>query len=125
MPDALADQQIQSRFGPKHYIQVQNFGPNEAEEFVRALLAEWIDATKRTSLLQTHGNETDNEPITDASFPFTEKALKRFVDYACRNGNVTNPRDIQQSLDDVLNRAIDDGRHVLSGRYLDGVFAAG
>jgi len=124
MPQALADQQIQSRFGLKHYIQLQNFGPSEADVFVRALLSEWIDPTKRTALLAGHGGEAESEKISDGTFPFTEKALEKFVEYACRNGNVTNPRDIQQSLDDILNRAIDDNRHVLSSKYLDGVLAA-
>jgi Cdc6-like AAA superfamily ATPase len=124
MPDALADQQIQSRFGHNHYIALQNFGPSEAEEFLLALLAEWIHPAQRTALMTAHGKEADGEKITDETFPFTEKAKGRFVDYTCRNGNVTNPRDIQQSLDDILNRAIDDGRHILSGKYIEGVLAS-
>ena len=125
MPQALSDEQIKSRFGENHYIQLQNFGPEETSEFIHALLGEWIDPTKRTGLLSNHKNEADGEGISDATFPFTAKALERFVEYACRNGNVTNPRDIQQALDDILNRAIDDGRHVVSAKYLDTVLAAG
>lgn len=124
MPDALADQQIQSRFGHNHYIPLLNFGPPEAEEFLLALLAEWIDPTRRAALMAAHSKEAEGEKITDETFPFTEKAKGRFVDYTCRNGNVTNPRDIQQSLDDILNRAIDDGKHLLSGRYIEGVLAS-
>ena len=123
MPDALADQQIQSRFGLKHYIQLQNFGPDEANEFVGDLLSEWIEGTKRAALLSKYSGEADGEKITDATFPFSEKAIARFVEYSCRNGNVTNPRDIQQALDDILNRAIDDGRHILSAKYLNAVLA--
>src|SRR5262249_4161830 len=105
MPEALADQQIQSRFGLKHYIQLQNFGPSEADEFVHALLSEWIDPTKRAALLSKHSSEAESEKISDLTFPFTEKAFEKFIEYACRNGNMTNPRDIQQTLDDILNRA--------------------
>ncbi len=125
MPQPLSDEQIKSRFGDKHYIQLLNFGPKEADEFVRALLGEWVESTKRAELLSGHSGEADTEKISDASFPFTDKALGRFVEYACRNGNITNPRDIQQSLDDILNRAIDDNRHIVSAKYLDGVLAAG
>jgi Cdc6-like AAA superfamily ATPase len=125
MPDALADQQIRTRFGLTHYIQLQNFGPAEAQEFVLALLDEWIDPTKRSGLLSEHSGNADNESHNSAVYPFTQKALGGFVEYACRNGNVTNPRDLQQSLDDILNRAIDDNRHIISAKYLDSILAAG
>ena len=41
---------------------------------------------------------------------------------AYRDGaGYTTPRDIQKNLDDLLNRAIDDGRHILSSTYLNSV----
>jgi Cdc6-like AAA superfamily ATPase len=125
MPDPLADAQIRSRFGDKHYIQLQNFGPDETSVFVRALLLEWVDPIKRAALISAHKAEAQSENITDEAFPFTEQALKEFIEYACRNGGITNPRDIQATLDDLVNRAIDDGRHILSRKYLDSVTAAG
>ena len=115
----LADEQIRTRFSPDHYILLNNFGPEEAAEFTSALLQNWIDASKRAVLLQKHQNETDNESVADSSFPFTDSGLKIFVDYACRNGGITTPRDVQSSLETVLNRAIDDGRHVLSCAYMN------
>lgn len=124
MPQALADQQIQTRFGLNHYILLKNFGPPEADVFLLALLDSWIDPVHRATLMSAHGNEAEGEKITNESFPFTEKAKGRFVDYTCRNGNITNPRDIQQSLDDILNRAIDDGRHLISGKYIETVLAS-
>jgi hypothetical protein len=45
--------------------------------------------------------------------------LDMLVQYACRNGGITTPRDIQKTLDDFANRAIDDGRHILSGKYMN------
>jgi Cdc6-like AAA superfamily ATPase len=125
MPEPLANAQIRSRFGDKHYIQLRNFDSTEAEVFIRALLVEWVDPTKRTALKSTHIKETQSESITDETFPFTEKALGRFIEYACRNGGITNPRDLQAALDDILNRAIDDQLHILSGKYLDNVTATG
>lgn len=125
MPEALADQQIRSRFGDKHYIQLQNFGPPDVEDFTRGLFAEWIDPAKRTTLMATYASESDGDPVSDASFPFTDKSFERFVEFTCRNGGVTVPRDIQQALDDILNRAIDDKRHILSNKYLNQVIAGG
>jgi Cdc6-like AAA superfamily ATPase len=125
MPTPLADAQIQSRFGLSHYIQLQNFGPVQAEEFVRSLLSAWIEPDRRSQLITSHPNEADSEELSPSSFPFTEPGLSRFVEYACRNGNVTNPRDVQKALDDKLNRAIDDRIHVLSGAYMNSVLAQG
>jgi Cdc6-like AAA superfamily ATPase len=125
MPDALNDAQIQSRFGLTNYIQLLNFGPDETREFTRSLLLEWVDPTKRTSLQDQFATEIDEEEISDASFPFTEPALESFVEYACRNGGVTNPRDIQQALNDKLNRAIDDERHILADGYMNSLIAIG
>lgn len=125
MPPPLSDEQIKSRFGANHYIQLLNFNPQDATLFLDMLLAEWIDPAKRSNLLSKHGSEADGEKATDTTFPFTDKAIVKFVEYACRNGNITNPRDIQQALDDILNRAIDDNRHLLSSKYLNKLLAAG
>jgi len=125
MPDALADAQIQSRFGLKHYIQLQNFGNDETAIFIKALLDEWVDPAKRAILINTYNSETDKDSISDETFPFTAKSLPVFVEYCCRNGGVSNPRDIQKALDEILNRAIDDGRHLVSKKYIDSVLAAG
>jgi Cdc6-like AAA superfamily ATPase len=125
MPNALADQQVRTRFGDSHYIQLLNFGSEETTEFVTELLKEWIDPTKRNELISKFSTEADSENVTETSFPFTENARTRFVDYACRNGGIATPRDIQKALDDILNRAIDDNRHILSSRYFEGLMAAG
>ena len=125
MPDALSQEQIRNRFGTDHYILLQNFGPSEAKEFTTLLFTQWIDGEKRASLISAHTAENDGEAMSDETFPFTDKGFDRFVDFACRDGNVAKPRDLQQALDDILNRAIDDGRHLLSGKYLGHIFAGG
>ncbi len=125
MPEALSDAQIQSRFGLNHYIQLLNFGTEQAEDFTISLLDAWLDGSRKSELMAKHAAETDGEPIDSASFPFTDEALHVFIEYACRNGNVTNPRDIQKALDDKLNRAIDDSRHLLSAGYLNSLIAMG
>ena len=114
----LQNQQVVSRFGEEHYILLTNLGEGEAKEFITALITEWIDPTKRERLMQAHGAEVDDESISDETFPFTEKALDITVQYACRRGGYTVPRDIQNTLDDLFNRAIDDDRHILSSSYI-------
>jgi Cdc6-like AAA superfamily ATPase len=125
MPPMLVDEQIKTRFGQDHYIQLSSFGDEEASQFAIGLLENWIDTTKRKNLLAAHSAETDGEEVLDSSFPFTVPGLGRFVEYACRVGGITNPRDLQSNLDSVLNRAIDDGRHVLSEKYMNTVLNAG
>jgi Cdc6-like AAA superfamily ATPase len=124
MPAPLQDMQVRSRFGESHYIELHNFEREESDDFVRHLLHNWIDSKKRTALISKYGVEGNGEEISDTSFPFTEKAFFRFIDYVVRNGGIANPRDIQHNLDDILNRAIDDERHILSSKYLEKVLAA-
>ena len=124
MPTMLSDAQIKSRFGERHYIQLQNFAAAETEDFVEHLLAEWIDPSKRSTLLAQFSGEADEEPLSDESFPFTVPGLALFVSYAVRNGGIATPRDIQKSIDDIVNRAIDDGRHLISEQYLNTVINA-
>jgi Cdc6-like AAA superfamily ATPase len=124
MHPALADEQVKTRFGERNYIQLQNFGNEEAVQFVSDLLENWTDPNKRAALLDKYDAERNAEPINSRSFPFTEKAFKRFIDYVLRNGGITTPRDIQHAIDAILNTAIDDKRHILSRKYLDSLFAA-
>jgi Cdc6-like AAA superfamily ATPase len=116
-PDPFRDQEVVTRFSEEHYVDLPNFQEEEAREFMLALLAEWIDDTKKAAILEAYGAETDGE-LTDATFPFTEPAFERFIQYTCR-AVVTTPRDIQKNLDDFLNRAIDDARHVLSADFVE------
>jgi hypothetical protein len=120
-PDPLQDQQIVTRFGQDHYVDLPNFQEDEAREFMRALLAEWVGDGKKTEILARFDAEADREAI-NGTFPFTEPAFDRFIQYVCR-AVVTTPRDIQKNLDDFLNRAIDEGRHVLSGDFVEGLIA--
>lgn len=123
MPEMLQDDQIQSRFGKGHYIRLQNFGLEETDDFVRALLSQWTDPEKRRVIAAGFAGEADGEDLTDHSFPFTEPALAQFVEYALRNGHTATPRDIQKSLDFIVNSAIDDDRHLISSGYISQLLA--
>lgn len=114
----LQDQQVVTRFGEPNYIRLQNLDEPDTNVFIRALLSEWIDPDKRQKLLDQFAKEADREAISAETFPFSEPALDIVVRYACRRGGYTTPRDIQVTLDDLLNRAIDDGRHVVGSTYM-------
>jgi Cdc6-like AAA superfamily ATPase len=124
MPDMLADRQIITRFGEKHYINLRRFGPDETEAFIRGLLSEWTDTSKASSIRESFSAESDGENISSGSYPFTDPALDLFIELALRNGNISTPRDIQKNLDDIANRAIDDQRHIISSGYMNALLAA-
>ncbi|NKC14563.1 MAG: hypothetical protein GKR94_20985 [Gammaproteobacteria bacterium] len=124
MAQPLQDMQVQSRFGESHYILLPNMDSPQTKEFICSLLHEWIDPGKREDLKSKYDAEADEEPISDSTFPFTEDGLDLAVDYACRRGGYTLPRDIQKTLDDLLNRAIDEDRHILSSRYVSSIVNA-
>jgi hypothetical protein len=121
-PDEMAlpllDEQVRTRFSKDNYIMLTTLGEAETKAFISCLLAEWIDDTKRATLMSTHASDADGEAISPASFPFTDEGFDFAVAYACSDGGITRPRDIQQTLDNLFNRAIDDDRHILSSEYL-------
>jgi Cdc6-like AAA superfamily ATPase len=114
----LQDVQISSRFGESNYLMLQNLDEADTREFLVDLLSEWVDPILRASQMAQFASEADGEPLTDATYPFTTDGLELAVQYACRQGGISTPRDIQKTLDDLLNRAIDDSLHILSGAYV-------
>ncbi len=114
----LQDEQVVGRFGDPNYIPLRPLDEEDTKTFVTSLLQEWIDPAKRKEITNNWAVQADDETVTDTTFPFTEPGLDLTVQYACRQGGYTSPRDIQVTLDDLLNRAIDDGRHIVSASYL-------
>src|SRR5262249_31447960 len=120
----LQDAQVSSRFGESNYIRLHNLSESEAEEFMKSLLSEWVDPQHRKELSQKYLNEADGETVADDTYPFTVDGLASAAKYATRQGGYTTPRDIQKTMDDFSNRAIDDGRRVLSSSYLTSLINA-
>lgn len=120
----LQDAQVLSRFGEQNYIRLHNLDESEAKEFMKSLLSEWIDPQRRTEISGKFAAEADGEAIADYSFPFSSDGLDAAAKYSTRQGGYTTPRDIQKTLDDFSNRAIDDGRHILSAAYLTSLINA-
>lgn len=124
MPLALSDQQVVTRFGESSYILLPTFGEDQARQFVDALLDEIVDDARRKQITVDHDSETEGEACGN-TYPFTDAAFEELISYLTRLGGITRPRDIQQTLNDILNRAIDDDRHLLSSAYLARLFAEG
>ena len=106
------------RFGDPNYIPLRPLDETDTKTFLTSLLQEWIDPARRKEIAIASAGEADGEAVTDATFPFTEPGLELTVQYACRQGGFTSPRDIQIMLDNLLNNAIDDSRHIVSASYL-------
>jgi Cdc6-like AAA superfamily ATPase len=114
----LQDPQVAGRFGDPNYVLLRPLDEEDTETFVISLLQEWIDPTRREEIIAASVDQADGEEVTDKTFPFTKPGLELTVQYACRQGGYTTPRDIQVTLDNLLNHAIDDGRHIVSASYL-------
>ena len=124
--EPLHDPQVLSRFGQSNYVRLSNLSEEETRDFISDLTVEWVDEVARERLISEFSAEADGQAISAKSFPFTEDGLRLAAQYAAyRDGaGYTTPRDIQKNLDDLLNRAIDDGRHILSSTYLNSVVNA-
>jgi Cdc6-like AAA superfamily ATPase len=124
--EPLHDPQVMSRFGQSNYVRLSNLSEEETRSFISDLVHEWTDSDLGEQLIKKFGAEAEGQDLSHQSFPFTEDGLSLAARYAAyRDGaGYTTPRDIQKNLDDLLNRAIDDGRHILSSTYLDSVINA-
>ncbi|MGC4109612.1 MAG: hypothetical protein QM747_04130 [Nocardioides sp.] len=120
----LMDEQVRTRFGDNNYIRLSNLDEEESVDFMNRLLEEWVDPVKRTALISAHTSQAGGETIGATTFPFTEPALRTAAAYACRHGGWATPRDIQQSIDDLLNRAIDDNVRIVNDVYLQSLVNA-
>jgi len=116
--EPLRDQQVMTRFGESHYIRLDNMDEESAKTFISALLNEWVDESARNSICNSYASEADGEMIGDGSYPFTESGLGVAAEWTVRNGGYTTPRDIQNALDEIFNRAIDEEKHIISSGYL-------
>lgn len=119
MPLPLQDQMVMTRFGSSNYIPLYPLDGEDALLFVQDLLETWVEPAKRSELIELYSQQAMNEEVDSTSFPFTVPALKRMVEYFCRDGGITRPRDIQIDLSIFLNRAIDDDMHIISLGYLN------
>ncbi len=120
---APGDVQVMSRFGRDNYVRLNNLSEEETREFISDLVHEWVDGAMRQNLTVQFASEADGEPVTPETFPFTEEGLTIAARYAAYRdgGGYTTPRDIQKNVDDLFNRAIDDGRRILSSGYLNSI----
>ena len=126
MAEPLQNPQIISRFGTGNYVRLNNLGEEETQEFISDLVHEWVDGERREERMSEFSSESDGEAVTGETFPFTRQGLELAAKYAAfrDGGGYTTPRDIQKNMDDLLNRAMDDGRRVLSSIYLNSIVNA-
>ena len=116
-PDALADQQIRSRFGEANYIRLNRFTTAETSEFVKAVFASFIDDQKRTKIIQKRSAET-HESINADTYPFTNEAFEIFIESTEQYDQAT-PRDVLNRLEEILNRSIDEDRHIVDSELIN------
>lgn len=123
MAEPLHDQQVMTRFGRGNYVRLSDLGEEETRDFMGHLVEEWVDSELRDALIAAYGAEAEGDTVTTKSFPFTEEGLTLAAKYAAfrDGGGYTTPRDIQKIMDDLLNRAIDDNRHILSESYVNSI----
>ena len=126
LAEPLHDQQVMSRFGHSNYVRLNNLSEEETREFISDLVHAWVDDDARTQISESFDMQRDGENLSAESFPFTLAGLETAAKYAAYRDSAgyTTPRDIQKNLDDLLNRAMDDGRHILSADWLNDVVNA-
>jgi hypothetical protein len=98
IPRALFERQIENRLGNRK-IELNNLPPDGVRQFIRQVTESFVDR----SALEGDGQAqvTKNPDYAWDSYPFTQPAFERFVEYFQRTPENSKPRDIADRLDEA------------------------
>lgn len=116
LPGALFEPQIQNRLGKRVY-ELKTLGPDDVSQFLASLRDSFVD---RAALEGEPGQATRSaQGFSWDVYPFTRRALDRFVDFFLRAQENSKPRDIVQRLDDAAFYALKGDSRLITEGVLD------
>ena len=92
IPSVLSDPQVENRIGKENYIQLLPLPPSDVSSFLARLTQEFINLNCVNALLD--GGEIQRTGFVQQAYPFTQDALREFVDFFARSQENSKPRDI-------------------------------
>ena len=104
LPAIMNRPEILSRFKQDNYVRLTAYEPETAKDFLTDLLGEWIDSSRRDSVVAQEN--LDQVPgYNAATFPFTEAAFDSFCGYLTNDPRDAKPREILERLNRVAAQA--------------------
>jgi hypothetical protein len=113
LPAIMLRPEVLSRFKQDNYIRLAQYDIESAEDFLKGLLAEWIDADRRDNLVAQES--LDKVPgYKPELYPFTESAFETFCAYLTNDPRDAKPREILERLNRITAFACIQGARLIT-----------
>ncbi len=104
IPTIVLAPEIVSRFKQNNYLQMPAYEEEVASDFLKGLLAQWTDSTKRDEIARAE--KLESVPGFKAeTYPFTGPAFEVFCRYLTNDPRLAKPREIIERLNRVAAQA--------------------
>jgi hypothetical protein len=104
LPSIMIRPEVLSRFKQDNYMRLVQYEPETAEAFLKDLLHEWIDVSRRDELVARE--KLNEKPGYDSDvFPFTSDAFISFCAYLTNDPRDAKPREFLERLNRVAAQA--------------------
>jgi Cdc6-like AAA superfamily ATPase len=98
---------VRQRFGfPENYIDVTNFTPEQAKEFIAELFALLRPKDANVAEAATKGRKTTTETVSAELYPFSVDAIEAILTKISASGEPLCPRTIEMALTTALGDAL-------------------
>jgi len=109
-PMVLSHPQTETRLGKQNLIFLDNLSDVQTRDFLKNLITQFVDLEAVAKLA---ADGTINEEFNADTYPFTEEAYERFIDYWSRTPENAKPRDITDQLTDAAFLAMKQEKRLI------------
>ncbi len=113
LPAIMLRPEILSRFKQDNYLRLSQYESETAEDFLKDLLREWIDAQQRDEIVSQQ-KLNDTPGYSPETYPFTEPAFTSFCTYLTSDPRDAKPREILERLNRVAAYACLEGARLIT-----------
>ena len=118
LPKIILQPDIVRRVGRDNYLTMEAYKAPVAKSFVKGLLGNWIDPSKRDAVAAAEKFE-ENIPDYDSElYPFTAGGFEKFCDYAVVDPRTAKPSEIIARMNHVAFEAFFRNRRLINRDHL-------
>jgi len=118
VPRLIIQSDIVRRIQKDNYVHMNAFETADAREFVKGLLAQWIDPEKRAALEASEKFSSVFPDYDSQYYPFTAGAFEKYCDFAVVDPRTAKPSEIIAKLDNIAAEAFFRKRRLITKDHL-------
>jgi hypothetical protein len=118
LPVLILQPDVVRRIQKDNYVQMEAFKAPETDSFMRGLLRQWIDDTKRSALESSENWVGSVADYDQELYPFTKSGFKMFCDGVTVDPRSAKPSEILAKLNNVAAEAFFQDRRLITRDHL-------